>query len=191
MADALLAHTRVWTNRLLSDASAQRQQTGYAHQDQYQWDNEQRRRRDTTARGQRIEVAVAGPLREVDAGDTWGNALPFYGLGVQEYEAFLVSPEELVQRDILDSCSIRSRPIVFCYEGVQGNSHRRHSTGFNIRACTTPVEMVDVLNAFFWQTLHVQLDLYATLDVREGGSPAHPRIAERCELEVYVLRFLG
>jgi hypothetical protein len=175
----------------LSDASPHCYQAGCSRQEQRQWDSEQHLRRESATCGQRLEAIVTGPLREIDAGDAGRDTLPFYGLGVQEDEAFLVSPEELVERNVLDGRGCRSRAIFLGHDGVQGYRHRRHISGLNIRAGATPVEVVDVLDARFWQAPHVQLDLHAALDIRKGGRPAHPRIADRFELEFHALCSLG
>jgi hypothetical protein len=65
-------------------------------------------------------------------------------------------------------------PTVFGYDGVKGDRNRCGPAGTVVRVGPTRVNVVDILHTRFWQTPHIQVDLYATFDVRECGRSAHP-----------------
>jgi hypothetical protein len=41
------------------------------------------------------------------------------------------------------------------------------------------MDVIDVLDARFWQAPHLQLDSYAAFDIRERDRPRYPGIAAR------------
>src|SRR3712207_5956106 len=149
----------------LSAGAAQREETGQGTRDHDRPDKEHRRRRGPPGLRQGFEIG---------AGDPRGDALSFYGPGVQEDEALLVLPEELPHSDVLDRRGGRTRPILLGGDGLEGYGDGGGPAGAVVGAGAAGVDVVYVLYAGLWQVLHLEGDLHAVFDLGEGGRSAHP-----------------
>src|SRR5215211_4275138 len=167
---------------LSTDAPLQDEKPGRNTQDRDCSREEQRRRPDAAG------VRQGGQIR---TGDPRRDPLTLFGLCVQQYEALLLFPEELGYRDVLDGGGGRSRPVFVGRDGLKRYRHRGCPTCPIVGASSARVDVVYVLDACLWEVLHLERDLYATLDVFEGCGPAHPGVAALGKVHFHNLIFLG